>query len=327
MMRLFKSTMLAALAVFAGLHSFAAEPSNESTAEELAARAEKLIDDYDGDGRLLAEAEKDIAASLEKHPLYSHALVEKARLTMIRGDESPQSLQAAELLLQSARNNDFDYGRTYVLQGYVYTKMGNWAEADRAFFKARRLAPGDPWFKVNYADFLEKMGNYEAARQNREEYVAAGSNNKKALYAAHRALWKAYAHKDPAKAEASYAALVQLSPNPPDSAWLRGDRAQSEILSYLDFDAGERYAREALSIMDYPHARGTLSLALYGKWAVAKRDGKDPDVVRKLLKDAQANDPDGKEIPACALRTESLEFVKKSLQTLGIPRDGSQRSC
>ena len=113
----------------------------------------------------------------------------------------------------------------------------------------------------------------------------------------------------------------------PTNAALRGDYAQDDILTFLDFDAGERHSREALAIMDYPHARGTLSLALYGKWAAAKRDGKDPQTVSALLKVAQANDPGADYVPSCALDSPNLAFLKASLETLGMPRDNSRVSC
>jgi tetratricopeptide (TPR) repeat protein len=298
-------------------------------AEELAARAEKLLDEYqsDEDQDKLANAEKAIAASLAKQPA-SHALVEKARLLMIKGKESPESLAAAELLLQGARNRDFNYGRAYVLRGYVLTRMGNMGEAGQAFFTAKRLVPNDPSFLLNYADFQDKMGDIDGARQSREQLVGSGMASRQMLYAAHVALLQTYeraANRE--KADASFAALTGLITNTRQSAFIRGDYAQSLILYFVDFEAGERRAREALAIMDYPHARGTLSLALYGRWAEAKRDRKDPKVVAALLKEAQANDPDGRDVPSCALETESLAFLRKSLAEIGIPPDNSRHNC
>jgi predicted Zn-dependent protease len=314
-----------AILLILGLHSVAAPAADDLTPEDLASRAEKLIDQYQGDESQLAEAEKDIAAALEKQKFFSHAMVQKARLIMIRGKESPESLQAAERVLQGARNTNFDYGPTYVLQGYVYLKLDNFGEADKALFTAKRLVPNDPWFLLNYAALLDKRGNPEGAREYREKLVASGITNRKMLYAAQVPLWKFYVHtRNRAKADGSYNELVRLTP---DNAYLRGDYAQDEILTFLDFDAGERHAREALAIMDYPHARGTLSLALYGKWAAAKRDGKDPKAVATLLKTAQANDPDASYVPPCALESSNLAFLEASLKTLGWPRDNSRLSC
>lgn len=311
--------------VLTSLHSIAVPAASELSAEDFAVRAEKLLDQYEGDESVLSQAEQAIAASLEKQPWYPHALVEKARLTLIRGKESPESLQAAELLLQSARNHDFNYGRAYVLQGHVYTKLGNGAAAHQAFFTAQRLAANDPWFKFYYADFLDTSGESDKARQLREEFVASGASNREALRSAYLALLKTYfSARNRSKADAAYAELARLSPG---DAWVRGDYAIQVIEWFLDFDAGQRYAREALSIMDYPHARGTLSLALYGKWAAAKRDGKDPKVVLALLKEAQAFDPKAQLVLPCALRWPSLEFLRQSLEALGAPRDPSLVSC
>ncbi len=321
--RLLSIAAAGAILVTLGVPGVAA--ADEPSAEDLASRAEQLIDQYEGDASQLAEAEKDIAAALEKQKFFGHAMVQKARVIMIRGKESPESLQAAERLLQGARNTNFDYGPTYVLQGYVYLKLDNFAEADRALFTAKRLVPNDPWFLLNYAALLEKRGNAEGAREYREKLVASGTTNRKLLYPAQVSLWKFYVHtRDRAKADVSYGELVRLTPG---NAYLRGDYAQDEILTFLDFDAGERHAREALAIMDYPHARGTLSLALYGKWAAAKRDGKDPKTIAALLKTAQANDPNGEYVPPCALESPNLAFLETSLKTLGWPRDNSRLSC
>lgn len=314
------SAIAGAILVSLGLHAAAAQP----TAEDLAARAEALIDQYEGDPSRLAEAEKNIAASLEIGR-NSHALVEKARLTLIRGAESPQSLQAAELLLQSAMNTDFDYGRTYVLQGYVYTKMGNLGAANQAFFKARRLAPTDPWFRVNYADYLQQMGDVAGARKYREELIASGTTNRKALGSAQSSLLNTYLiARDRPKADGTYAEIVRLAPA---NAWVRGDYAREVILWFVDFDAGQRHAEEALALMDYPHARQTLSLAHYGKWAAAKRDGKDPKIVLALLKEAQAYDPGAQLVPSCALDWAPLGFVKQSIDALGARSDKSRLNC
>jgi tetratricopeptide (TPR) repeat protein len=311
------ATILASI----GLHAVGAPAANEPTAEDLASRAEKLLDQFEGNENVLTEAEKAITASLKKQPHYSHAMVESARLTLMKGSESPESLQAAELMLQGARNNDFNYGRTYVFQGYVYMKMGNVGEASKAFFTARRLASTDPWFKANYADYLQLTGDIAGARKNREEFVASGVTNRRALTSAYMALLNAYLGADDRpKADGAYTELVRLSPT---NAWIRGDYAREVILWFLDFDAGQRYAEEALAIMDYPHARATLSLARYGKWAAAKRARKDPKVVLALLKDAQANDPDARNVPSCALQWPPLAFVRQSLEALGARHDNT----
>lgn len=326
--RLVTIAFAGALLVSLALHGVAAHAANESTAEDLASRAEKLLDEFEGDESVLTEADNAIAASLEKQARYPHALVEKARLILIKGRESPQSLQTAEQILQGARNNDFNYGRTYILQGYVYMKMGRLAEADQAFFTARRLASADPWFKLNYAEFLQQKGDFAGAQQYREELVASDATNRRALQSAHLALMKNYfTSQDRARADGAYAELVRLAPASPASAWVRGNYALDVILWFVDFDAGQRYAQEALAIMDYPHARQTLSLARYGKWAVAKRAGKDAAVVRALLKEAQENDPGARQVPACALEWPPLAFLKQNLEALGARPDSSRSNC
>jgi len=215
----------------------------------------------------------------------------------------------------------------YVMQAYVYAKLDQIAESQQAAFNAkRRGGSSETWLLPYYIGFFDKYGPYDEATRYRELLANSGQSDPKEAFDTHYALMKRYLGHDRAKADAEYNEMLKLQP---DNAFIPGDYARHVIFGWRDFDASERLARQALAMKDYPHARQTLSLALYGKWVVAKRDGRSPDEVRALLAAAQANDPDGSQVPACALELPGLYFVADGLQALHLRlrRDPTQQNC
>jgi tetratricopeptide (TPR) repeat protein len=296
-------------------------PPDDPAVVEMAARAQQLIDTKQYD-----EAEQILDKAIAKQRL-SAALAQKARLVLIRGNESPESLKQAELLLQGARNLNFDYVPAYVMQAYVYAKLDRIAESQQAAFNAkRRGGSGEAWLLPYYIGFFDKYGPYEEATRHRELLAKSGQSDPKEAFDTHYQLMKRYLGQDRAKADAEYEEMRKLQP---DNAFIPGDYARHVIFGWRDFDASERLARQALAMKDYPHARQTLSLALYGKWVDAKRQGRSPEEVRALLAAAQANDPDGSQVPACALELPGLYYVADGLQSLHLRmrRDPTQQNC
>lgn len=311
---LLAGTVLASLV----LASTLALSADDATAEELAARAATILDDTVSPN--FDEAQKDIEESLRKHPSFSRALLQKARLVMIRGGESPESLREAEAYLRGAMLNDFNYAPIYVMQGYVYSKLGKMGDAHQAFFRAERMAPNDPDFLFAYAQsgLVDPLPYYE-------RFIASDSPRRGARIEVERKLLEAYfARRQRAKADAAHEALEQFLPT---SAVVEGDYARGVMMFFGDFDAGEKYARRALALNDYPHARASLSLALYGRWAQARRDHKDPDLVASFLGAAQANDPGAAQVPSCSLAAPSLAFVKEAIESLGEAKSNPQLNC
>jgi tetratricopeptide (TPR) repeat protein len=315
-----RASAFALLVLTAGWANAVGDPS----AEALAARAQALIDESPSSPQALAQAEESVKASLAKS-MNAHALVESARLFLIRGDESPESLRVAETVLQTASALDTSYDRIYVLQGYVKLRQDDLAAAESSLRKAAMAGSTDPWLKLNYALYYDRVGLSQRAIQMREEVAASGTGNKKALAAALEMLQESYdARLDRPNSDRAYQRLVAMYP---DDAYVRGDRARTLMTKWADFDAGERMAREALALMDYPHARQTVSLANYGRWAAAKRDRKDFALVRTLLDKARAYDPDASMVPTCALRSPQLVFVKDALFALQQRLDPSRINC
>lgn len=290
-----------------------AAASASGTPAELAARAKQLLDDEVAPDFGAAQAALDEARRQDPH--FSPALLQAARLTLMRNGESGESLRQAELLLQSARNNDFSYGPTYPLQGYVYLKLDRLGDAMQAFNRAQRLVPNDPDFLFYYATYLA-AGNGDPFPYY-ERFLASPSQSKSRRFTvAHELMVHDLTLGDRAKADAAFEVLAGIDPK---AAELYGDYARNVMVWFGDFESGERLARKAIGMKDYLNARESLSLALYAEWAEAKRQGKDPPRVASLYKAALANDPGGRLIPTCALPAPGLRAVREAIESVRGP--------
>jgi tetratricopeptide (TPR) repeat protein len=300
--------------------SAAAAESPRERAATLAATAEKILNTWVGEQSTIEQAEKMIDEAFRLDPESGHAMVEKGRtILMSRGFSNGD----AGALFTRATQLDPPYGRGYVLLGHIHTETGKLKEAFEALTRADSLVPNDPWLKLNWGSLYAAQGQYDMQVWYAEQAIATGTTNIKALRAANEVVLKGALRKgDRAKADAIYAKALESQRN---DAWLRGNYAQSVILYFADFEAGEKLAREALDIMDYGHARSTLSLALYGKWAAAERDGKPLAEQEKLFDAAYRNDPGGTRIPECAMTSRKLTFVFEAIFRKGVERRSLQR--
>jgi len=122
----------------------------------------------------------------------------------------------------------------------------------------------------------------------------------------------------------AFAQVVAIAPN---NAALYGDYARDVMIHWVDFDRGERLARKALSMRDYPHARQSISLALYGRWADAKRRGLPASEVAALYEAASRNDPGARMVPSCALEAPKLRFVSEAIEKIRQPGTEPELNC
>jgi tetratricopeptide (TPR) repeat protein len=293
----------------------AAKPaaSASGTPAELAARAKAFLDDEVAPDFSAAQAAVDEA--LRQDPRFSPALLQAARLMLMRNGESGESLRKAELLLQGARNNDFNYGPTYPLQGHVYLKLNRPGDAMQAFNRGQRLVPNDPDFLYYYAEYL--AAGYGDPFPYYERFLASPATSKSRRFSvAHELMVHDLALRDRANADAAFEVLAGIDPR---AAELYGDYARNVMTWFGDFVSGEKLARKAIAMKDYRNARESLSLALYGQWAQARHNGGDAAQVAALYKKALANDPGGRLIPPCALPAPGLRDVREDLEKARAP--------
>jgi tetratricopeptide (TPR) repeat protein len=305
------------------LSAGSADDSRER-AERLATQAEKILDTWSGQQEKIVEARKLIAEALKLDQNCGHAMVEQGRSIIMERDIDPQTAQVSGALFKRASTLNPPYGRAFVLLGYLHTEMGQWPEAFAALTKADTLVPNDPWLKLNWGSYYaQSQGRTDKELQYAEQAIATGTKNVKALVAAYEILLKGQLNqRNREKADVYYAKAAEAQPG---SAWVRGNYGRNVIMYFGDFDSGERLAREALAIMDYPHARQTLSLALYGRWALAVKEGKPLAASEPLYQVAYRNDPGGRSLPECAMSWKPLGFVFEAVATKGIERRSMQR--
>jgi hypothetical protein len=314
---------LAALAASV-LVSLSLGAADERTPAQLADRASQLIDE-----KKLDEAQAAIDEALAKQKDFAPALVQAARAQLVAGNDSRDAALKANPLLWRAVEADQRNGPALVLLAFVQDKIGNQPyDPRRWYYMATRAGGTDaPWLVPYHLWYAEKF-DQEKVQHYRELYAkAGGAGDPKKLFEVHHELFRLamYRHERE-KSDAEYAEMMRLQP---DEAFIPGDYSRGLMLHFQDFEAGERYARKALAMRDYPHARESLSLALYGKWAVAKRSGRDSTEVRALLAAAEANDPGAAHVPECALTWPPMKFLADSLDALGVKRrlDADTHDC
>jgi tetratricopeptide (TPR) repeat protein len=325
-----KSLRFSLFAVVAALSfaitSHAAEDSR-ARADALATRAEKILDTWSGQQEIILEARKLIDEALVLDPQSGHAMVEKGRSFLMLDGSLPYSFptvrESTALFSRAATQVTPPYGRGFVLLGHVFTEAGMYPEAQTALTQAESLVPKDPWLKLNWGRLYARMGQPAKEVEYAEQALATGTDNTKALSAAHEILLGAALRKgDRATADAHFAQAAKVAPG---DAWVRGNYARDVIMYFGDFDAGEKLARDALAIMNFGHARQTLSLALYGKWARSMKDGKPASVQEPLFQAAYRNDPGGQYLPECAMRSKSLAYVFEAVASKGVELRTSHR--
>jgi tetratricopeptide (TPR) repeat protein len=294
----------------------------EGGASDLARQAERLIDLGHADAKRLDEADRLIEAALSQDAKSTHALSQKARLTLVRGTDDdgvkPAALMAAAGILNRAFFELRPDVRILALRGHVSLLLKDEMQAFRSLRQAETLDPDDPWMRLYLAEYQRKTQQGDALA-NLEAAIRIGIPDLDEMKGAvDLALPSALVARDRAKADMFYQRQVALRPG---NAFVHGNYALNVLMYFGDFEAGEKLAREAIGIADYPHARGTLSLALYGQWAQAVKEGKGPEVAERLFKAADANDPGGRQLPSCASAWKPTRFVFEALERKQIRRE------
>ncbi|MBL0142947.1 MAG: hypothetical protein IPP91_12810 [Betaproteobacteria bacterium] len=301
------------------LSTGAMSASDEPSVDQLIKEARELIWKWNGERGILIEADKLINEALRRDPKSVEGRITKAKLLVrVANSSNPprtQPLEMAEAYLKEALALDPGNADAYSALGFVYLHGNRLPDAKAAFLKNNELKPDDAWSKLALAEYYKKAGDEKNCVRFSEEAVALASPTDETLLKA--ALFHIHVHysriePDRKKADDSFRKLLKLSP---EDAFLRGDHARNLMLHFSDFNAGETLIRETLVIQDYPHARQTLSLALYGKWAVYRKAGAAPTKVETAYREAQANDPNGAYLPGCALSYPSMKVLVEALES------------
>ncbi|MBK8815712.1 MAG: hypothetical protein IPN42_09510 [Methylococcaceae bacterium] len=271
---------------------------NNKQLTEMVGKAKDLIDEYNGQGNTLYEANELLTKATEVDSTFAPIYIEKARLTLYDGhivsyEFTGGTLEKAESLLKKAVELDARDSRAYVIFGHVNRLMGKYDEAFQSLTKATELKSKDPWLLNNFGAYYESLKQIDKAKEYYLRVVKMGSGKnaqQRSAYidAALKLQWFA-ALKDDNKSVFKYAELATKAAKPTD-AWTWGN-AGGVLLVQGYFDETENYERKALSIMNFGVARETLSFALYGKWAKAVSEG-HPDKGESFFQEAYKLNPD-----------------------------------
>ncbi|MBK9608912.1 MAG: hypothetical protein IPO58_21700 [Betaproteobacteria bacterium] len=269
--------------------------SDRDQARQLVAEAAALMDAFGGPGMALGEAAAKLRAALQINPDEPAAHLELARLAMKSGGGlEPPTLAFAEASIRRALAIDPGYGNAFVLLGYVLTHGRRLKEADAAFVEAERAGATSPWLEYNIAELRERQGQSQVAAELMTQVAAAQAKSNGVRSSALQWLqsFHTYAH-DYDQADLAYRRQIELSSVAP---WPMGNYSRFLRVRRLDTAGSERYARQALAIMEYGMARDSLAAALYLQWAELRASGKNPERANALFAEAARLNPDLSEL-------------------------------
>ena len=288
----------------------AATDENKRAAVGMVAEAALLLDQYQGDPQLLQQAGAKLRQALAMNPDEPAAYVELARYTMKASGLNPTSLARSEELIRRAITIAPNFGNAYVLLGYVLTHADRLKEAEAAFAAAKQHRATSPWLEFNIAEMQESQGKRQLAAETFMRVAALSTNPTGLRSSALSWLQKYYVgEKQLQQADLAYRKQIELEPDHP---WPKGNYSAFLRMYRLDLDQSERYAREALRLMNYGMARQSLAKTLYLKWAEALVVQKDAKRAEELYAEAQRFHPD----PAILL--EEVGFYPKPHPIVGL---------
>ncbi len=282
----------------AAISSYAGEPTNDvllpAEQERLVADARVLLDQWEGDGRLLHKAEANLRQVLGANPNHVQARIQMGRYEIKNGKDGNRfmsdSLMRAEKELQFAIGIDPGAAYAYVLLAQVYMSLGNGDKALEALKKADAIGSDVPSLDVTWADFLIETKQWDAAKARLSRILARYANDKnppKAVHNAYGMLKTIYFREgNLEEVQKIYLKQITLKPN---SAWNHGDYAGFLLLELGDADAAIDEAAKALAIVDYRNAKVTLAIAQYAKWTQLK--AQQPEKAHEYYALAQQVDP------------------------------------
>jgi len=297
-------------------------------------QAQDLLDAWEGDGAVLAQARSLLDRALAENPRDPDALVAMARYYVASGMIStnfyePAALKSAQQQLDLALAIDPEFAPARLEKGFVLMHGFDPRPALAELKKAEQLDPDDPLVNVALAHLHVLSARWKEAAQEvriaEEKSARAGSNARvtrriiDARMDVHRGL------DDYEALSKDYEESLQVSPN---SAWVHGNYAVYQLKEKGNTDIALAEAEKALSLMQYGGARETLALARYAKWAVLQAS--DPALAGEFYASAQALQPDleramGSASQAAA-RNPDLAVLVSALKAEGVSVDAPDRN-
>lgn len=238
-------------------------------------RALLLIHTFSGAGNELDVAMQLAEKLSNSHPGqgYSETLKAEALSTWRldqRGGPTSVRMQVIALADQALRLNP-RLAQAHVARARALVRASDYVEAYRSVDAALKLDPNLNGAMFMRADIFRRTGMTAEAEAWYLKFIGATADEKRKSNGYY---WLAKTYQDAAsrdpsqrslmlpKARAAFESMLKLDP---DGARDNVNYAVFLNSEAVDFDAAERYAQKALSIMDFPMARYHLAIARYQK--------------------------------------------------------------
>lgn len=265
-----KRWSIAALLLCAGLSVGA----QAETAKEKYETAMELIHEFNGSGDQLNRASGIIESLMKSDSTSGYAetlLAEMISTWQVdQNGEPPANRQAALHFAGRALQLNPNLAQAYVARARIEARLRDFVAAGSDINAALKIDPNLSGAVFMQADLYRRMSRYEEAETWYLKFISIAPSpaRKSNGYAWMGDMYKAAAWDRPrewaamvAKAKAAYEKGLELDPGP----WKTVNYAIFLNNEVGDFEAAERYAQKALSIMDFPMARYQLAIARYQK--------------------------------------------------------------
>lgn len=271
-------------------------PAKETVPPEFE-KALDLVHSFSGAGNELDRA-MAIAESLSKlHPTkgYAETIVAEMQSTFNLGqDGQPDELRAQILALtEGALRLNPSLAQAYVVRGRVFVRTSQYVLANQAIDAALKLDPSNSGATFLRAEIFRRTDRVVEAETWYLKFIAGtpSSTRKANGYAWLATLYEEAAWRNPmqwaslvSKARGAHEKVLELDPK---SAWSNVNFAIFLNNQAGDFTAAEKYAANALRIMEFPMARYHLAIARYQQ-LLARTPSLEKSKLQKAVADISA---------------------------------------
>lgn len=243
---------------------------------EVLARASAWMDEWGGDPRLLEAARMEIEQVLQQRPDSAEAHLQYARYLLMdamtnASTYEPEGLKGAEHALDRAVQLDSRKFEAAILRADVYRLQDRLPEARAELERIEQRGDASPSLDASWSDVLMAEGKPAEALARCERVDAAYA---KVGAVSGCALWPLWHLGRLEEVDRLYETLIDRQPA---SAWSRGNHARFLLCALNDAERAVERASQALELMEYGHARGTLGSSLYRRWAALANAGRSAE--------------------------------------------------
>jgi tetratricopeptide (TPR) repeat protein len=249
-------------------------PLPPAVQDQAVSRAVSLLNEWEGDRKVLYAAGKLLIRVIQANPNHAKAHLGLAYFYLDDGylygvKFKPGTLDKMHTEIDRAISIDPNLVDAYVLLGYYRYLAGDPEAAIVDLKKAEAMGTSSPLLYLNWADALMSLDRWAEAKEKLQVLQARYDKDSNASPSNVVSLYEKLAELDVftgayKDANKAFRRTLEMAPR---SAWGHGNYATFLLFCMDDPDGAIHEAQTALDIMDYGAARTTLSAAYYAKWA------------------------------------------------------------